>query len=313
MNIILFTKYIGSPLTLRMGHSRFYVISLSLILIILAGIFYGGFWLGQAQSLNLTDGGIFTTEKQRIAALQKKLKVSKRSAQTYLAALSQQLGTLKAHVIRLDALGQRLTVMANLDSGEFNFSKPPAQGGPMGMGPELGQVEIKDFLKEMRDLALLLQDRDMHLSVLETQIMHIKLEQKIVPKGRPVKKGYTSSSYGHRHDPFTGRKRFHDGIDYAARSGTPIFSVADGVVTSSGRRAGYGNLVEVSHGQYITRYAHNSKNLVKVGQKVTQGQKIALMGSTGRSTGPHVHFEIINKQGKTVNPYPFIKNKHKKK
>lgn len=308
MNIILFTKYIGSPLTLRMGHSRFYVISLSLILIICAGLFYAGFWLGQARTLQYTDGGIFTTEKQRIAALQKKLRSSRRSAQTYLAALSLQLGIMKSHVIRLDALGQRLTRMANLDSGEFNFSKPPAQGGPAGA--EIGQVKIKDFLKEMSDLSLLLQDREVNLSVLETQIMHIRLEQKVVPKGRPVKKGYPSSSYGSRRDPFTGRKTFHDGIDYAAKKGTPIYSVADGVVTSSGKRAGYGNLVEVNHGEYITRYAHNHKNLVKVGQKVTQGQQIAQMGSTGRSTGPHVHFEIVNKKGKPVNPYPFIKNKH---
>jgi len=164
-------------------------ILLTLILLcflIQAGLFYAGYWAGKSK-LDSSSGDTFIAEQQQIAASQKKLKVSKRSAQTYLSQLSQQLGSLKSSVIRLDALGQKLTNMAKLDSGEFNFSKRLAKESAVDLEFNFEKIEIKDFLKEMRDLAVVLKDRDASLSVLETQIMHTKLEQEIVAKGRSVK------------------------------------------------------------------------------------------------------------------------------
>jgi murein DD-endopeptidase MepM/ murein hydrolase activator NlpD len=127
-----------------------------------------------------------------------------------------------------------------------------------------------------------------------------------IPSGKPVKNGWVSSYYGYRTDPFNGKKVFHDGLDFAGKEGSKVYAVADGIVTWKGRRNGYGELVEIDHGNgYVTRYAHNKTVIAEQGQKVTKGQAIALMGSTGRSTGPHVHFEVL-RDGKSVNPYKFV-------
>ena len=126
------------------------------------------------------------------------------------------------------------------------------------------------------------------------------------PAGRPVQQGWLSSYYGWRTNPFGGNQQFHKGIDFAGKENSEIVAVGGGVVTYSGKRYGYGNLVEITHGNgYITRYGHNKKNLVREGETVKKGQAIALMGSTGRSTGPHVHFEVI-KDGKKIDPAKFI-------
>ena len=136
--------------------------------------------------------------------------------------------------------------------------------------------------------------------------MSRSITERVMPSGRPVEEGWLSSTYGKRSDPFTGKPDFHPGLDFAGRKGSEVVAVADGVVIWSGPRGGYGNMVEIDHGHgYVTRYGHNEKNLVKVGDTVKKGQEIALMGSTGHSTGPHVHFEVLH-NGKTVNPARFI-------
>ncbi len=137
---------------------------------------------------------------------------------------------------------------------------------------------------------------------MESMLIDSTLQSQTIPTGSPTLDGWVSSLFGKRTDPMTGRVEFHDGIDYAGKSGSPILAVASGIVTWSGVRHGYGNMVEINHGNgYQTRYAHNKKNIVVVGEKVDKGQIIALMGSSGRSTGTHVHFEVVN-NGKAVNP-----------
>jgi murein DD-endopeptidase MepM/ murein hydrolase activator NlpD len=152
------------------------------------------------------------------------------------------------------------------------------------------------------------QDHATKLTVVEQLIMNRNLQGRIVPSGSAVENGLQSSGFGKRIDPFTGRKEQHKGIDIAGKEGSSIHAVADGVVSWSGERSGYGNLVEISHGDgYVTRYGHNKRCLVKTGDTVSRGDAIALMGSTGRSTGPHVHIEVL-RNGKPVNPDRYLNN-----
>lgn len=227
-----------------------------------------------------------------------------------LGALATRVGQMHARLMRLDALGKRLTEAADLDRGEFDFDALPALGGPVtgeatgqdGGGPALpGMDAMLDSLSETID------NRSRQLEALETLILSRELARQIVPGGRPVESGYISSRYGTRPDPFTGKSAFHAGIDFAAAPGTRVLVVADGVVSFAGRDRSYGQLVEITHGNgYLTRYAHNSTLLVAPGQTVRRGDALALMGSTGRSTGTHLHFEVL-RNGRHVNPMSFVR------
>ena len=228
-------------------------------------------------------------------------------AREQIDALALRMGEFNARTIRLDALGSRLTKMADLDDGEFDFDSEAAVGGPVESVdvPEDGQ--IADFFSDMNSMDKALHDQEQQLSILEGLLMTRKLNERASPKGRPVKAGYISSYFGGRTDPFTGKGGNHRGVDFAGKRGSEIIAVAAGVVTYSGPRSGFGNLVEVNHGNgYVTRYAHNEVNLVAAGDSVQPGQTIALIGSTGRATGPHLHFEVRYK-GRAVNPVKFIR------
>jgi len=231
---------------------------------------------------------------------------ARRVADEQVGALAVRVGQMHARLIRLDALGKRLTEVANLDRGEFDFDSAPAVGGPeveslVGEGPAVPTLE--DLLAS---LDATIGDRSRQLAALETLILSRELARQVVPGGRPVESGYISSFFGKRADPFTGESAFHAGIDFAGAPGTRVLAVADGVVSYAGRDRGYGKLVEITHGGgYVTRYAHNASVLVQPGHTVRRGDAIALMGSTGRSTGPHVHFEVL-RDGRPVNPMSFV-------
>lgn len=231
-----------------------------------------------------------------------------------LAALTVKAATLQARIMRLDALGERVVQIADLDKGEFDFSRDPALGGPIqnpAQGSETGAKETTSLAagrvyQLLDELDALVEDRGHQLSVLDRQIMALELRSESYVRGRPVKWGWLSSGYGYRTDPFNGAQAWHSGVDFAGKEGGDVIAVAGGVVTASGERYGYGNMVEISHGDgIVTRYAHNEKNLVAIGDVVKKGEAIALMGSTGRSTGPHVHFEVL-RHGKTIDPERFI-------
>jgi murein DD-endopeptidase MepM/ murein hydrolase activator NlpD len=220
-------------------------------------------------------------------------------------ALAIRVGQLSAHVIRLDALGQRLVNMAGLDDGEFNFGSTPPQGGPddVELGTSLQSGEITELLDELQSQ---IEDRSRQLDVLEALLGSRRLSQEVRPEGRPVRGGWMSSGYGYRADPFTGKRAFHGGLDFVSPKGSDVLAVAAGVVTFAGRNGNYGNMVEIDHGEgMLTRYAHNKENLVSVGDFVKKGDVIGLVGSTGRSTAPHVHLEVIQ-NGRTVNPRQFV-------
>ncbi len=226
-------------------------------------------------------------------------------AELKLAALTLRVGELQARLVRLDALGERLTSMANLESGEFDFSQPPALGGPEVASTD-EQFSPPEFTSVIRELEVQIESRQHQLETLGALLTNRKLENDVFIAGRPIKKGWMSSRFGRRNDPFTGRIAWHAGVDFAGKDGSDIVAVAAGVVTWSGDRYGYGQLVEISHGHgFKTRYAHCKENLVKLGDVVKKGQIVALMGSTGRSTGPHVHFEVY-KHGRPVDPSAYI-------
>jgi len=233
------------------------------------------------------------------------VKETKRQAQERLTALTLRVAELQGRLVRLDALGERLTTIAKLDEGEFDFSQAPAVGGPETAG--VGETySPPDFLNIIDKLTNRIEDREIQLATLEALLVKQKLQNDIFVAGRPVKKGWMSSRFGRRTDPFNGRVAWHEGVDFAGKLNSDIISVAAGVVTWSEERSGYGIMIEVNHGGgFSTRYAHCSENLVQVGDVVKKGQVIAKMGSSGRSTGPHVHFEVY-KHGRAVDPASYI-------
>ena len=227
-------------------------------------------------------------------------------AQRKLKALTLNLAELQARMVRLDALGEHLTVMADLEEGEFDFSRPPAVGGPMAseFSVDFSSLEISS---ELDKFEARLSDREQQLELLESLLTNRKLEDQAWLSGRPIEKGWISSDYGQRTDPFSGQLAMHKGIDFAGQSGSNIIAVASGVVTWVGAQPGYGQMVEISHADgYVTRYAHNKQNLVEPGALVRKGQPIALMGSSGRSTGAHVHYEVF-RHGRTVDPSTYVR------
>jgi murein DD-endopeptidase MepM/ murein hydrolase activator NlpD len=217
---------------------------------------------------------------------------------------AKQLGGLQAETIRLRMFSERLAEVAGFDSSEFSLDEHPAQGGINTNGEHLDGDSLEMGISQLSDA---LRSQNEVLTSLEQYLMTQDTIAASIPTGKPVESGWVSSFYGYRVDPFNGKKTFHEGIDIAGKEGSEVLAVADGIVTWVGERGGYGTLVEVDHGNgYVTRYAHNKATEVEKGQRVARGETVALMGSTGRSTGPHVHFEVL-RDGKHVNPYNFLK------
>lgn len=236
---------------------------------------------------------------------QREVDEAKTDARGSLEAGATRLANLQARIVRLDALGERLISVAKLNEGEFDFSQPPALGGPLNEAQDLNN-DVPDYMKRLGKLSEEIESREQQLSILETLLVSRKIQSDLFIAGRPVEKGWMSSRFGARIDPITGKRAWHTGVDFAGKEGSNIIAVAAGVVVYSGSRSGYGELVEINHGSgFTTLYGHHKKNLVKVGDIVKKGQVVGLMGSSGRSTGPHVHFEVY-KHGRIVDPSSYI-------
>ena len=272
-----------------------------------------GFMVGE-QIQATEDAEAVATAKGELSRYRQEVQRIKDLSQEKMQALTIRLAQLQARLVRLDALGERMTAIAKLDSDEFDFSQPPAVGGPESalLLPSSEQgVTQPPFAQAIDQLMERMESREQQFAILEELLANRKLEGDVYLAGRPIKKGWMSSPFGKRTDPFTGKPAYHEGVDFAGKEGAEVITVASGVVTWSGKRYGYGNMVEVNHGGgYITRYAHNRDNLVKLGDVVKKGQTVALMGSSGRSTGPHVHFEVY-KHGRPVDPASYIYRNHR--
>lgn len=253
----------------------------------------GQVWLRDAESVRL---------QAEVAAQRDRLAATRLEAQREVNALAARLGELQAEASRLNALGERLTRVAQLGDGEFDFDKPVGVGGA---GP-VRDMPANELRSGLAGLDAQLRHSGSQLSVLEALLFNRELDKSTMPTGHPIADSYITSGFGYRADPLGGGSQYHKGVDFEANTGDPVLSVADGVVTFSGVRNGYGYVVEVDHGNgYVTRYAHNSRLIGQVGDLVRRGQEIAKAGSTGRSTGAHVHFEVWE-NGAVVNPHQFL-------
>lgn len=309
MNIVFFSQQKGQIGSITLTRRRVVLTGFMALVLFPAAFIYAGFQIAQNEiNLHIEQDPIASALHKQMLAQKQQVKVALKDAEDNLNALAIQMGKMQARVIRLDAMGRRLTDMAGLNKGEFDFADDPAQGGPVDVN-SLQDQSVPDFLANLKVLSEQLDDRTNQLSVLELMLMNRNLQDDVLPAGRPVKKGWISSYFGMRNDPFTGKRERHDGMDFAGKEGSDVMAVASGVVTWASDRYGYGNLVEINHGNgYVTRYGHNEKILVKVGERVEKGTVLAKMGSTGRSTGPHVHFEVI-KNGHVVDPARYIQAK----
>ena len=240
-----------------------------------------------------------------LKAQQEDIKSTKTVAQESLEASALRLAQLQARIVRIDALGERLTRVAKLEEGEFDFSQPPALGGPLKENIS-GNSDLPDYMQLLDQLGTDIENREQQLSVLETLLVSRKMQKDVFIAGRPIQKGWMSSRFGTRNDPITGKRAWHSGVDFAGKDGSSVIAVAAGVVVYAASRSGYGLLVELNHGSgFKTLYGHHKKLHVRVGDIVKKGQVIGSMGSSGRSTGPHVHFEVY-KNGRVVDPASYI-------
>lgn len=272
---------------------------------LLVSFLVAGYWLG----VRYGHQDIVEDWKYDIKSQQDQLELVRLESDANIEALTQKIAYYQAHINRLDALGNKLMNMADLDGLEIDFTQPPGFGGPDTNSDLDNQSVLASMEQTLATISSQLQSQENKLHTLDVMLTDRNLREEVYPQGRPIEKGWISSHFGKRADPFSGKQEFHRGVDFAGKYHSNVVSVAGGVVTEAVSRSGYGNLVEIDHGNgYVTRYGHNDKLSVKVGQTVKKGQVIAKMGSTGRSTGPHVHFEVL-KNGVRVDPMRFIKSK----
>lgn len=237
--------------------------------------------------------------------LPSQLQFSLHHPQKHLDALALQLGEMQARVMRLDALSAKLAKMAGIKEPELDTIQPPGAGGPQINPQAITEMQLQ---ADMNDLAKQIEIKSDRLYMLEAMLLQKTMQQSMLPDASPVNVGYNSSSFGWRVDPFSGRSAFHEGLDFTAETGTPIYAAAGGVVTTAEQMHDYGKIVKISHGAGLeTRYAHASVLLVGVGEVVKKGQIIARVGNTGRSTGPHLHFEV-RRDGMPLDPRKFLQN-----
>lgn len=309
MQLFLITKSKNKSLSFTFGP-----ISLCIMLFTGAMASLLIFHAGGNYMMDMTRGSFKTLYDQtapiwskEIEVQQKTLNQLQESAENGLDALATKLSKLQARVMRLDALGSRLASFVEFSDIDFDISTTPGVGG-REPADSLYSMQVDDFIAALEELNYKIQDRAEKLAAMESMLIDRTIQNQI-PFGSPTNDGWISSTYGRRPDPISGKMQFHQGVDFAGRVGSSIEAVASGVVTWSGNRYGYGNMVEINHGNgFQTRYAHHKKNVVVVGQKVDKRQVIALMGESGRATGPHVHFEVI-KNGTPVNPIKYISSK----
>ncbi|WP_092014979.1 M23 family metallopeptidase [Marinobacter daqiaonensis] len=306
MNIILVGQNHGRSRVLSLNAGGILAAAL-LLLTLVAACGWAGYHYAMSRVADrpVVPQFILAQWQQSLEEQQRALDRVERTSREQVDAMTLRLGEMQGRLLRLDALGQRFIENAAVASEEFNFDEPPAVGGPeeaLG-GESFSTPELSAMISQLDQR---ISDREQQLRLLDTLMSNRRLEDERFVAGRPITWGWLSSRYGYRSDPFTGKRTWHDGVDLAGKDGSDIIAVAAGVVTFSAERHGYGNLVEIDHGDgLVTRYAHAKELVVAQGDVVQKGQVVAKMGSTGRSTGPHVHFEVLQ-NGKSKDPVKYI-------
>ena len=298
VNIIIVSRFLRTPKRVSFADPKVAGLVAGCCTLMLALAFGAGFALRGA---NGAAEAKVASLKHDLDRQQKQLVDARKDAQREINAIAARVGELQAQANRLNALGQRLTRNGKLSEGEFDFDKLPGMGG----AEAASDVAAGDLLKSLDLLQNQFDDSGRQLTLLESMLYDQQLQLAAIPSGRPSK-GYITSGFGKRNDPFRGGLAHHLGIDFDANTGDPVAAAAGGVVSFSGVKSGYGNVVDLDHGNgYRTLYGHNSRLLVRAGDIVRAGQTLARAGSTGRSTGPHVHFEV-HVNGRPVNPRRFL-------
>jgi len=298
MNVIIVSKFLKAPKKISFGSPKVAAIAGAVLLAGFGLAFAAGYSLRNSDAVANAQTARMQAE---LAAQRAELKAAREQAQREINAVAARVGELQAQANRLNALGERLTRDGKLSDGEFDFEHQPGMGGDESSE----DMPAGDLLKSLDDLQKKFDSSGEQLGVLESMMYNQQLQLAAIPNGRPAP-GYITSGFGTRADPFTGGQAHHMGIDFAAHTGDPVMAAAGGVVSFAGVKNGYGNVVEVDHGNgYSTLYGHNSRLVVRVGDIVRAGQVLAKAGSTGRSTGPHVHFEV-HVNGRPVNPRQFL-------
>jgi murein DD-endopeptidase MepM/ murein hydrolase activator NlpD len=302
MNVILVSEKLAKARTITLGLPQLMMLGIAsfITLVMLAGLL-NYFTLRFAADLDLP----FFRE-QVISDQRQQHEKSLSYMRENLNAMAIRLGQVQAQLLRLDTLGERLAKIAGFKPQELMFDQAPGRGGAPSTIPSQ-DISFGDFTKQLDLLTRQVDDRGDKLGVLESVFARDSARKKLIPTMLPVEGGWHSSNYGWRIDPFTGQRAFHEGIDFMAEKGTPIMAAAGGVVVYSDLHPQYGNMLEIDHGNgLVSRYAHASKRLVKLGDVVLKGTKIAEVGMTGRATGTHLHFEV-RKSGAPQNPMAFLR------
>lgn len=306
MNIILVGKHHGQARTFQLGPGKLLGAAVLAFMLVVA-LFMAGFLVarGGDQGVNrLMDRALVEVWQHRLQGQRDALAELDQETQRQLDALTMRLGDLQARMLRVDALGQRLVEASQLDRGEFDFVSAPAVGGPAHDVEEA--FSVPDLTSMIARLDAQMGDREQQLTLLDELLANRQIADETFVAGRPVTSGWLSSRFGYRSDPFSGKRSWHGGVDFAGRVGSDVVAVAAGVVIAAERHAAYGNMVDIDHGDgLMTRYAHCDTLAVSVGDIVQKGQVIASLGSSGRATGPHVHFEV-HKKGVPQNPERYI-------
>ena len=302
MQIIVIPDRLSKARTLNVS-TRHLLASLVLALMLLVAMTVGLYWVTFRFA---TDIKVPLVQQLVLSAQQGEAERARQFVQQNLNAMAVKLGEMQAQLARLDALGDRLSSMAGIRPQEFRFTETPGLGGaqPTSLPPQ--NLSLAEFGEKLYAVSRHVENRTDTLGVLEAQLFEQTIKKKMMPTMMPVAAPYNSSSFGMRIDPFTGMQAMHEGIDFLADIGSPVVAAAGGVVIFAGFHPQYGNVIDIDHGNdLLTRYAHLSKILVKEGDIVQRGHRIGLSGSTGRSTGPHLHFEV-RFRGVAQNPARFV-------
>jgi len=301
MHIILVSSRLGGAKSLTLTH-RHLIAGVLFTGALVLSLTLGLFWITVRHANELKLPLLDSLVKSAQEAQQRKTEEFLREN---LNAMAVKLGEMQAQLMRLDALGERLSALAGLKPGEFRFAELPGRGGAVSNVPPK-DLSMAEFNRQLDQLSRLMENRTDSLGILESQLFDAKVKKKLMPTIPPVDGSWSASSFGWRIDPFNGMLAMHEGVDFVVDVGTPVFAAAGGVVRFSGMHPQYGYMIEIDHGNdFTTRYAHNSRLLVKEGEVVQRGAKIAESGATGRATGPHVHFEV-RYRGVAQNPARFL-------
>ena len=264
----------------------------------------GGIFVFQGLTREVADDAAIAGWRERLVQQQAEVDLIRDRSAAESEAVGRQLAQMQARLLRMEALGARVTEVADLEGGEFSFAQPAPQGGPTSRTEDA--VPWPSLLASLDELSIDLKYRENELEVLESLLRDREYRKAVAVTGRPVTWGWMSSPYGQRVDPISGKSAWHAGVDFAGRDGSDVIAVASGVVTYAAIRSGYGKMVEINHGDgFATRYGHHAVILVSAGDIVKKGQVIGTMGTSGRSTGPHIHFEVL-KNGRHVDPARYV-------